>query len=95
MNNINHTVNNVKRIMAVGYIVADMEPIIVTEQDALGPVAWTEFITGINAAIAGAELADMQTADEVAGYWWAVKRNGAGEPDYAIEDDYEDIRRGY
>lgn len=64
------------RTFAVGKVCPDIGTVIVTEQDALGTLSWPEFITGINAAIAGASLEDMQTADEVAGWWYANKRNG-------------------
>ena len=83
--------------MAVGRIVPDIGTIIVTEQDALGTLSWPEFLEGYNGAIHGADLEEMQTADSVAGYWYARRCAGSkhNEDDGCVEDDYEDIRRGY
>lgn len=86
---------NNMRLFAVGCIDRDLGPVVVTEQDALGTMAWHEFLNGINAGINGVDLAEMTTADEVAGWWWARQRDNAGEPtEGSIEDDYDFIRRG-
>jgi hypothetical protein len=88
--------NTNMRLYAVGVNLPDLGTIIVTEQDGFGALSWPEFLTGINAAIAGADLAEMQTADSVAGYWYARKCQGSkhNEHDGAIEDDNEWNSRG-
>lgn len=87
---------NTLRTFAVGVNLPGWGTIVATEQDALGQISWAKFLEGYNAAIDGAELEDMQTADSIAGWWYSRKCIGSkhNEHDGAIEDDNEWNSRG-
>lgn len=51
---------------------------------------WQLFMDGYNAAIKGAPLEEMQTTDEVEGWWYAVTPHSVG----TITEDADFIRMG-
>lgn len=69
-----------------------MEPQVIqlTNSDVNQSPPWALFMAGYNAGIKGADLAEMQTQDEIEGWWYARTPAQAG----GITEDAEFIRWG-